>query len=250
MRRRHTGLHAGIDVLGILFFAASIIWGGFILFRPGASNPPEKFPSAGILKPDTGPDWDRLYRIARTARPIEPDPAWRVAKLRNTWHWIVIHHSATRGGSARSIGRNHRLVRHMKNGLAYHFVIGNGHGSPDGKVEIGGRWRRQLQGGHLREKTHRGWQLNRESIGICLIGNFMNRGPTAKQVASLKGLLNYLMAITKIDGKHIRRHRKMPDQITECPGLYLPLEEIIKYRKNPPKHSLKSQVARGRSRLR
>src|SRR5579864_1667285 len=47
---------------------------------------------------------------------------------------IVIHHSATHGGSAAAFERTHRT---RLGGLAYHFVIGNGSGAPDGAIEVG-----------------------------------------------------------------------------------------------------------------
>ena len=37
----------------------------------------------------------------------------------------------------------------MSNGLAYHFVIGNGSSSGNGEIEIGSRWTRQINGGHV-----------------------------------------------------------------------------------------------------
>ena len=40
--------------------------------------------------------------------------------------------------------------RGMQNGLAHHFVIGNGIDSGDGEIEVGPRWSKQLLGGHLK----------------------------------------------------------------------------------------------------
>ena len=51
------------------------------------------------------------------------------------WEWIIIHHSATRVGSAEVFDAAHR-ARGMINGLAYHFVIDNGTvGKADGLIE-------------------------------------------------------------------------------------------------------------------
>jgi hypothetical protein len=58
----------------------------------------------------------------------------------------------------------------MSNGLAYHFVIGNGTSSGNGEIEVGNRWRRQINGGHVHSDY-----LNNISLGICLVGDF-NRG--------------------------------------------------------------------------
>ena len=39
-------------------------------------------------------------------------------------------------------------IENMQNGLAYHFVIGNGTSTGNGQIEVGDRWRRQINGGH------------------------------------------------------------------------------------------------------
>jgi N-acetyl-anhydromuramyl-L-alanine amidase AmpD len=109
----------------------------------------------------------------------------------------------------------------MENGLAYHFVICNGHGGTDGLVEIGSRWQKQLDGGHLR-----GDELNSDSIGICLVGDFTRTPPTARQLSSLKALLVRLLQLTGLPPSAITGHKSMPGQATACPGV-LPISEII-----------------------
>ncbi|MCC5834082.1 MAG: LysM peptidoglycan-binding domain-containing protein, partial [Opitutales bacterium] len=100
----------------------------------------------------------------------------RLQVPRGRWQYIVGHHSATENGNAASYDRYHREERRMENGLAYHFVIGNGRASGRGEVEIGNRWIRQLQGGHVRNHD-----VNMSGIGICLVGNFENRAPFPEQ---------------------------------------------------------------------
>ena len=68
-------------------------------------------------------------------------------------------------GTVKGMDRYHREVRHMENGLAYHFVIGNGSGMGDGDIGIGSRWTKQLDGGHLTSERQ-----NQVSLGICLVG--------------------------------------------------------------------------------
>jgi hypothetical protein len=53
---------------------------------------------------------------------------------RNRWKYIVVHNSGTRQGNARIFDYYHRHVRRMPNGLAYHFVIGNGTSTGDGQI--------------------------------------------------------------------------------------------------------------------
>ena len=49
----------------------------------------------------------------------------------------MVHNSGTRQGSAKAFEHYHRRVRKIQNGLAYHFVIGNGTSTGDGAIEIG-----------------------------------------------------------------------------------------------------------------
>ncbi|PYL46749.1 MAG: hypothetical protein DMF40_11190 [Verrucomicrobia bacterium] len=58
----------------------------------------------------------------------------RAPVMRRRWQFIVVHNSGTRQGSARIFDYYHRHVRRMKNGLAYHFVIGNGTSTGDGQI--------------------------------------------------------------------------------------------------------------------
>ena len=102
------------------------------------------------------------------------------------WKWIVAHHSAIRNGNALIYDRAHR-ARGMENGLAYHFVIGNGIDSGDGEIEIGGRWLKQLKGGHVHRE-----EINEVGIGICLVGNFEETNPTPKQLAAFRELMGDL----------------------------------------------------------
>lgn len=136
------------------------------------------------------------------------------------WKHIIAHHSATHEGDARSFDETHRR-RGMENGLAYHFVIGNGTHSRDGVVEVGGRWRRQLKGGHVRSETH-----NTNSIGICLVGNFERTSPTRKQVASLVELLDYLKNRMLRGRPKFMVHRELEQ--TLCPGRRFPTAKLHK----------------------
>jgi LysM repeat protein len=135
---------------------------------------------------------------------------------RNKWKHIVIHHSATRQGNAKSFDSAHRR-RGMNNGLAYHFVIGNGTGSGDGTIEIGPRWRGQLNGGHVKSA----W-FNGNSIGICMVGNFQERKPSAKQLASLQDLIKHLQTGGLMQHKlRIFGHKQIKREQTLCPGKFM-----------------------------
>ena len=139
------------------------------------------------------------------------------------WQRIVIHHSATPVDDAMNMHRVHK-ARGMKNGLAYHFVISNGSRKAyDGEIYIGGRWRAQLDGGHMKKRS---W--NQTSIGICLIGNFELRSPTAKQLSALEGLCEYLMKKCRISKSAITTHKILHKNHTVCPGKYFSLPSFLK----------------------
>ncbi len=135
------------------------------------------------------------------------------------WKNIIAHHSATGNGNAAIFDRFHRRHRNMPNGLGYHFIIGNGTNSEDGEIEVGPRWTRQIQGGHVRSLAH-----NNNSIGICLVGNFENTRPSSNQISALKELVLYLKN-DKLGGNcRFLVHREL--ETTLCPGRHFPLQEM------------------------
>ncbi|MEO8439605.1 MAG: peptidoglycan recognition family protein [Spartobacteria bacterium] len=142
----------------------------------------------------------------------------RAPVLRERWRFIIVHNSGTRQGNARIFDYYHKNVRRMKNGLAYHFVIGNGTSSGNGEIEVGNRWRRQINGGHVHSDY-----LNNISIGICLVGDFNRDQPTRAQLDSCEELIRYLRdRCGKVERHNIpvRPHREMnpPRWATDCPG--------------------------------
>ena len=134
-------------------------------------------------------------------------------RVKKGWRHIVIHHTATTSATARGIDTYHREKRRMENGMAYHFLIGNGKGMGDGEIYIGDRWKRQIQGGHLASEA-----LNQSSIGICLVGNFDKRPPTARQMESLRALITKLRQRTRLPASAVTTHRGIHPRHTRCPG--------------------------------
>lgn len=139
------------------------------------------------------------------------------------WRKIIIHHSATPTDDALNMHRVHK-ARGMKNGLAYHFVISNGSRKAyDGEVHIGSRWKGQLDGGHVKKLS-----LNKTCIGICLIGNFEKKSPTAKQLSALEGLCEYLMKRCQIPKSQVTTHKIIHPGHTACPGKLFSLPSLIR----------------------
>jgi N-acetyl-anhydromuramyl-L-alanine amidase AmpD len=156
------------------------------------------------------------------------------------WQWIVIHHSATRTGNAEVFDASHR-ARGMINGLAYHFVIDNGSdGKADGFIETGARWVKQMQGGHCRQAY-----INEQGIGICLVGNFSQDQPTAKQLDSLAVLVRGLQDQFHIPDDHILGHGDVIGEFSECPGHEFPWAEFQKRLKQTDPYPVLSSREQG-----
>jgi hypothetical protein len=155
------------------------------------------------------------YRYLTSSIRAEID---RAPVMQRRWQYIVVHNSGTRQGNAAAFDYYHRRVRRMQNGLAYHFVIGNGTSSNNGEVEVGNRWRRQINGGHVHSDY-----LNNIALGICLVGDFNRDQPTRAQLECSEELIRYLrQRCGKIGNRYavVRPHREMnpPRWATDCPG--------------------------------
>lgn len=102
--------------------------------------------------------------------------------------------------------------------VGYHFVIGNGTFSGDGEVEEGRpSWAR---GAHARGG-------NADSLGICLVGNFDESTPTARQIRSLGRLLRKLLRIHDLAPDDVILHREVRTCRTACPGRNLDRAAIL-----------------------
>lgn len=139
---------------------------------------------------------------------------------RSRWRYIVGHHSATKYGNAEIYDKNHRR-RGMSNGLAYHFVIGNGVDSGDGEIEVGPRWKRQLEGGHVRKR-----EVNLHGIGICLVGNFEETHPTRKQLAAFRNLVDFIGGDVLRNKYTFAVHKEIDRNHTVCPGRNFPVRAM------------------------
>ena len=175
------------------------------------SSPPKPAPAAP--KKPAAPEW-------RFINPVRSQIEAPKDRLRD-WEYIVIHHSGTSGGNAKIFDYYHAEERGMENGMAYHFVIGNGTDSGDGQIEVGNRWRRQIQGGHLASET-----LNEIAIGICLVGDFNRSRLGPRQAASLIELVQYLRKMMPDQRLKFRTHREINTRPTECPGRLFPTQAL------------------------
>lgn len=161
-------------------------------------------------RPDDQPKAPEYFFVSKVKGQID---GARVRKGR--WKYIVVHHSGTRNGNLKIFDYYHRH-KGMENGVAYHFVIGNGVDSGDGEIEVTNRWKKQLQGGHLASDD-----LNEIALGICLVGDFNKTRPTRKQIAALVELIDYISRKTGPKPRFMV-HREINPKPTDCPGKYFP----------------------------
>lgn len=167
------------------------------------------------LQPAAPAGWFTRWKYLSRALRKEID---RAPVQKRRWRYIVVHNSGTRQGNAKAFEYYHLRVRKMPNGLAYHFVIGNGTSSGDGEIEVGNRWRRQINGGHVHSDY-----LNNIALGICLVGDFNRDSVTRRQLAAMEELIRYLRSrVGRIDRQWaiVKAHRAInpPRWPTDCPG--------------------------------
>lgn len=231
--RHRSKLHAAEWGATCFFLVVALYYLWLLLFVP-----PKPFVPS-VRTPTREEFRERLWSLpAAAARP-----EWRSQAKPGRWRGIVIHHTATTGGSPEAIDRHHRETNKWENGLGYHFVIGNGNGMPDGTVAVGNRWVNQekLKGAHVRDASA---AMKREffnmpenakpndfTIGIALVGDFENQLPTAKQLAALKGLLTFLRQEYTIELKAIVGHGQINN--TKCPGKFFFMDEVYLALANP-----------------
>jgi hypothetical protein len=180
---------------------------------PSASrNTSRRGPSQAALRTSVQPyvnDADDLFFPPKADRP---------------WKYVVLHHSANPVGSYAQIDREHRQALGW-DGCGYHFVIGNGSQSPDGQIDVAGRWSDQRPGAHCRNgKTA---EINDLGIGICLIGDFEHAPPTPRQVEAAQALVAYLRARYAIPADHVGTHALLANGPTTCPGKNFPTASIV-----------------------
>jgi len=120
--------------------------------------------------------------------------------------YIVIHHSATLNGNV-AIFRDYHINHNGWADIGYHYVICNGNGGPDGEVQEGRNI--LFAGAHAPGR-------NNDSVGICLVGDFIKGRPTNAQMIALYPLLRELIRKYPITPERILAHKEVNQ--TDCPG--------------------------------
>lgn len=191
-----------------------VVWASLLASMSGAGgmllaldDSPGSAAGAPVLAGvERGPATAGMSAIFETKAPIEP----------GRWTGIVIHHSSSALGSAETLTRQH-VARGFR-GLGYHFVISNGQGGPDGGVFVGYRWQEQLPGVHV--MGPKAEHYNRQTIGICLVGDGERRGFTQVQMERLAELVSALQSRLGIPDGRVVLHREVAP--TSSPGRRFP----------------------------
>ena len=139
------------------------------------------------------------FSLAAAFNPIQQIFETRVPVDAGKWQYIEIHQSGGLKGNARSLAELGR--REGLDGSGYHFVITNGRGGPDGKIQVSQQWTEQ--------KAERGYGIGQRvssagsTIRICLIGDFQKGSPGPMQLSQLKALLQSLQQRCVIPSRNI-----------------------------------------------
>jgi len=99
------------------------------------------------------------------------------------WKYIYVHQTGTASGSAFTLAS-------APGGLGDHFVIGNGHGCPDGQIQMTQRWLNQASATAPAGVA----SIDPACISIGIVGNFNFAAPTAAQVRRLVQLVSALQS--------------------------------------------------------
>jgi hypothetical protein len=185
--------------------------------------PPERTSlksSKGVLSPKRR----GLFRRNLETYVNDPDDLFAPPRADRPWRYIVLHHSAHESGSLAEIDADHR-ERLGTMGCGYHFVVGNGSESPDGRIEVAARWAEQKGGQHCRDS--RVSDINEYGIGICLIGDFDNARPSARQIDATRALIAYLQERYDIPAGNVVTHDAVARTASACPGKNFPTLEIL-----------------------
>lgn len=154
----------------------------------------------------------------------EPEDLFSPPKAERPWKYIVLHHSASQEGGYATIDREHRK-RLGWDGCGYHFIIGNGTETADGRIEVSQRWMNQKLGVHCRDGKNP--DVSEYGIGVCLVGDFEKSPPTPRQVAAARALVSYLSDRYKIAADHTETHAHLAASPTSCPGRLFPTKDIL-----------------------
>lgn len=127
--------------------------------------------------------------------------------------FIAVHHSQRKIDSVKRIRDLHVKINKWED-IGYHWLI-------DKKGKLCKGRSEKFIGAHV-------YGHNKNSLGVCLIGNYDEEKPTKKQIQTLIKFLKEKTKKYKIPVKNILGHREFPDVTKTCPGKFVDMDEIRK----------------------
>ena len=123
--------------------------------------------------------------------------------------YIIVHHTQRKKDFPAYIRLRHVHLRGWEH-IGYHYIIGRGRPfTRAGRVYA------------CRPESHVGAHAlgyNRNSIGVCLIGDMDKQRPTHKQIVSLVAFLKEKMSQYGIPAQNVLGHCEIPGVSKSCPG--------------------------------
>lgn len=151
------------------------------------------------------------YRFA--VSEVDYSALFRTEKQRITTDYIIIHHTAIDGDTASilAIYDYHKNVRKWSCGFAYHFF--------------------QMRGVTYKihadnDATAHATSYNFNSVSICVQENFSNAEPTFEVYWEVAALATRLARKYDIPIEHIKAHREVEKEPTDCPGTNFDIEKV------------------------
>ena len=156
-------------------------------------------------------DWGALdpnheARFETGSYSLENPEGWYIydQPISDMYQTVIIHHSVVDEGddiqTLLDIQNFHRNDRGWAD-VAYHYFVGQSGIIYEGR-DI------NVRGTHVAN-------FNTGSVGVCLLGNFMNSAPTIEQIDSTRRLIQWLAQELQLS--HLAGHYDFNDQ-TQCPG--------------------------------
>ena len=143
-------------------------------------------------------------------------------KKRLTTSRVIFHHSLSTSGGVQQI-REWHLARGWED-IGYHYVV-----TDSGDVQSGRDLR--LQGAHT-------YGRNRDSVGVCLVGDFRYTEPSYEQIGGAQRLYHQLCRIYS-KSLDIEFHRDTDDQ-NPCPGVMLDRYDFLEILKRADPYHLEN----------
>jgi hypothetical protein len=148
---------------------------------PSSGLPPHRTLAAPVELPKVLATQDRWHYLDATQRraidATTDAPGWSQLHLVSTGH----QHT-----SIGDLDHYHSSIRQLPDGIAYHFVVENGSGGPDGRITATRRW--------VAQHHAPPFVAPRAAITIALVGDHSSQPITGAQFVALEELTRYLHA--------------------------------------------------------